>query len=174
MKELIVNEKIREKEVRLIGDDGNQYGIVPINQAMDIAYEKGLDLVQVTPINVKPATCKLMDYGKYRYDQMKREKDAKKSQKTTELKTLQLSPNTDVGDINRLVKQALKFIAEGNVVKVGVFLRGRQQAHPEIAYGVLEDFAEKVKEEVDIDKPIQREGRRISIVFKPKAKTNKK
>ena len=116
MKELQINEQIRDREVRLIGDDGQQYGVISMRDARAIAEEKGLDICKVSPPSVQPPTCKLMDYGKYRYEQQKREKEAKKNQKVMEIKEIRLSATIDIGDTTRLAQQTAIFLAEGKKV----------------------------------------------------------
>ena len=120
-----INEEIRDKEVRLISDDGEQLGIVPIQQAQDIAVEKGMDLVKIAP-QAKPPVCKIMDYGKFRFEQAKREKEARKNQRVVEIKEIRLTPNIDVGDLNTKVKNACRFLKDGDKVKVSVRFRGRE------------------------------------------------
>lgn len=166
MKELIINEKIRDKEIRLIDSDGTQLGTVSIGEARRIAEEKGLDLCKMSAEGVTPATCKLMDYGKYRYDRLKKEKEADKNQKTVELKEIRLSATIDVGDVTRLAKQTAKFLAGGNKVKASIRLKGRQQARPELAVEVINDYIELVGECVIEKKPTQ-EGRNIYTILAP-------
>ena len=167
MKELIINERIRDREVRLIGEDGTQYGILPISEARRIAEEKGLDICKVSPPDVTPATCKLMDYGKYRYDQQKREKEQRKNQRIVELKEVRLSATIDVGDTKRLAAQTAKFISEGNKVKASIRLKGRQQAHPDIAIGIIKDYIEMVGEGAVVEKAPVQEGRMIFTILAP-------
>ena len=172
MKELIINERIRDREVRLIGEDGTQYGIIPVSEARRIAEEKGLDLCKVSPPDVTPATCKLMDYGKYRYDQQKREKEQRKNQRTVELKEVRLSATIDIGDTKRIAAQTAKFIAEGNKVKASIRLKGRQQSHPEIAVGIMNDYIAMVGEGVVVEKTPVQEGRMIYTILAPQTKNN--
>lgn len=174
MKELLINEQIRDREIRVIGEDGNQYGILSLKDALALAEEKGLDLCKVTPPNVQPATCKLMDYGKYRYDQIKREKEASKNQKVMEIKEIRLSAVIDIGDITRLAKQTAKFIEAGNKVKSSIKLKGRQQAHPEIAVDIVNQYIDLVKAEVDvqIEKAPAQDGRMIFAMLAPVTKKN--
>ena len=174
MKELSINEQIRDREVRLIGEDGKQYGVIPIPDARAIAEEKGLDLCKVTPPGTVPATCKLMDYGKYRYDQQKREKEAKKNQTVTEIKEIRLSATIDIGDTTRLAQQTAKFIEKSNKVKASIRLKGRQQAHPEIAVKIVEDYIQLVidscENPVAIEKAPVQEGRMIYTILAPAKK----
>ena len=124
----MINEQIRDREVRLIGADGEQLGIVSSREAQKIADEAGLDLVKIAP-NAKPPVCKVIDYGKYRYEQARKEKDAKKKQKTVELKEIRLSPNIEANDLNTKMNAAKKFLAKGNKVKITLRFRGREMAH---------------------------------------------
>lgn len=167
MKELTINERITDAKVLLIGSEGKQYGVISIDEARAIASQYNLDLCQVSPPNVQPATCKLMDYGKYRYEQQKKEKDAKKNQKIIEIKEVRLSVTIDVGDIKRLATQAAKFVKEGNKVKASIRLRGRQQAHPELAVDTINEFIQLVGEGVVIEKPPIQEGRIIYTILAP-------
>lgn len=172
MKELTINEQIRDREVRLIGEDGMQYGVISMREAREIAEEKGLDICKVTPPGVTPPTCKLMDYGKYRYDQQKREKEAKKNQAVTELKEIRLSATIDIGDTTRLAQQTVKFLKSGNKVKASVRLKGRQQAHPEIAVKIIEDYIALVEQNsegvtVTVEKKPAQEGRIIATTLAP-------
>lgn len=170
MKELQINEQIRDREVRLIGDDGQQYGVISTREARSIAEEKGLDLCKVSPPSVQPPTCKLMDYGKYRYDQQKREKEAKKNQKVMEVKEIRLSATIDIGDTTRLASQSAKFIAEGNKVKASIRLKGRQQAHPEIAVQIVKDYIAMVGDCATVEKAPVQEGRMIYTILAPNQK----
>ena len=169
MKELTINERIRDREVRLIGSDGTQYGVISIHEARQIADEQGLDLCKVSPDGVTPATCKLMDYGKYRYEQQKKEKEAKKNQKVIEVKEIRLSATIDTGDTTRLAAQTAKFLAEGNKVKASIRLKGRQQAHPELAVDIINDYIALVGDCTVEKKPTQ-EGRNIFTILAPAKK----
>ena len=137
----MINEQIRDKEVRLIGADGEQLGIVSSKEAQRLADEAGLDLVKIAP-TAKPPVCKIIDYGKYRYEQARKEKEAKKKQKTIELKEIRLSPNIDTNDLNTKINAAKKFIEKGNKVKVTLRFRGREMAHMNQSKYILDDFAE--------------------------------
>ena len=177
MKELQINEQIREREVRLIGAEGQQYGIISIQEARNIAAEQGYDLCKMsdskkTDNGFVPATCKLMDYGKYRYEQQKREKEAKKNQHTVEIKEIRLSATIDIGDQQRLAKQSAEFISDGNKVKASIRMKGRQQAHPEIAVKIVEDYVQMVSERVAItvEKAPMQDGRMVYTVLAPQAK----
>ena len=171
MKELLTNEQIRDREVRLIGEDGQPYGVISIREARQIADEKGLDLCKMTPPGVTPPTCKLMDYGKYCYDQQKRDKENRKNQPITETKEIRLSATIDIGDTTRLAQQTAKFIEKGNKVKASIRLKGRQQAHPEIAVKIVEDYIEMVKQAtsapITIEKAPTQEGRMIYTLLAP-------
>ncbi len=123
-----INEQIRDKEIRLIGENGEQMGVMPVKEALGMAQESELDLVMISP-NAKPPVCKIVDYGKFRYEQMRREKEARKKQKVTEVKEIRLSPNIDMNDLNTKANQARKFLAKGDKVKVSLRFRGREMAH---------------------------------------------
>ena len=155
-----LNEEIRDKELRLIGNGGEQLGIMSADEALKIADEQGLDLVKISPQAVPPV-CKLMDYGKFRFEQGKREKEARKNQKVIEIKEIRLSLNIDVGDLNTKVKQATKFLLEGNKLKVSIRFRGREMAHPELGESVMERFFEAVSEHGVLEKPAKLEGRHM-------------
>ena len=156
--ELMMNEQIRDREIRLIGEDGEQLGIMSARDAMKLAREANLDLVKIAP-TAKPPVCKIIDYGKYRYEQARREKEARKKQKTIEVKEIRLSPNIDTNDLNTKVNQARKFVSGGNKVKVAVRFRGRELAHTAVGKTILEDFAQKLSDIAVIDKPAKLEGK---------------
>ena len=162
-----VNEEIRDNEVRLIGSTGEQLGIMSSAQAQHIADEQGLDLVKISP-QATPPVCKLMDYGKFRFEQSKREKEARKNQHVVEIKEVRMSPGIDVGDFNTKLKNAQKFVADGNRVKVSVRFRGREMAHTEIGRELLVRFAEAIAETATLDKEPKMEGRSMSIFLSPK------
>ena len=163
-----LNEEIQDKEVRLIGDDGAQLGIMSAEAANALAEEQGLDLVKISP-NATPPVCKIMDYSKFCYDQKKREKDAKKNQKVVEVKEIRMSPSIDTNDLNTKIKAALKFLADGNRVKVSVRFRGREMAHTNIGEKLLMDFAEACSEVAAMEKSPKLEGRFMAIFLAPKA-----
>ena len=167
-KELEINGQIRDREVRLIGADGEQKGVVSIQVAMRAAEDAGLDLVKIAPQAVPPV-CKVLDYGKYRFEQQKKEKEAKKNQKVVEVKETRLSLNIDTNDFNTKVKAAQKFLNDGNRVKVSVRFRGREMAHTEIGRDLLNKFAELCTEVSTLDKAAKLEGRMMSIFLSPKA-----
>ena len=162
-----LNEDIRDREIRLIGEQGEQLGIMSSTEALKIADEQGLDLVKISPQAVPPV-CKLMNYGKYRFEQSKREKEARKNQHVVEIKEIRMSPGIDVGDFNTKLKNAQKFIADGNRVKVSVRFRGREMAHTDIGRDLLERFAAQCAETANLDKPAKLEGRMMSIFLSPK------
>ena len=162
--DLMVNGQIRDREVRLIGADGEQLGIMSAREALRIAQEAELDLVKISP-KANPPVCKIVDYGKYKYDQSRREKEAKKKQKTVELKEVRLSPNIDTNDMNTKVNNAKKFIAKGNRVKVTLRFRGREMAHVQQTKHILDDFAAMLQDVAVVEKPAKMEGRSMSIVL---------
>ncbi|MBZ2175941.1 translation initiation factor IF-3 [Schnuerera sp. xch1] len=160
IKELQINEEIREREVRLIDSDGKQIGVVPIKKALNIAYEKKLDLVKVAP-NAKPPVCKVMNYGKYKYEMSKKEKEAKKNQKVINIKEMRMSPNIEEHDLNVKAGKTIEFLKNGNKVKVSVRFKGRQLGHTEAGRKVLLKFAELTSEYGTIDKQPKMEGRNM-------------
>ena len=162
-----LNEDIRDSEIRLIGSTGEQLGIMSAAQAQRIADEQGLDLVKISP-QATPPVCKLMGYGKFRFEQGKREKEAKKNQHVVEIKEIRMSPGIDVGDFNTKLKNAQKFLADGNRVKVSVRFRGREMAHTDIGKDLLVRFAEQCAEVATLDKEPKLEGRSMSIFLSPK------
>ena len=163
-----LNEEISDREIRLIGSGGEQLGIMSPAEALRIADEKGLDLVKISP-QAKPPVCKLMDYGKFRFEQSKKEKEARKNQHVVEIKEIRMSPSIDVGDFNTKLKNAQKFIADGNRVKVSVRFRGREMAHTDIGRDLLKKFAELCSEVATLDKAAKLEGRNMSMFLSPKA-----
>ena len=166
-KEMLINEEIREKEVRVIDADGNQLGIMPTRQALALAIEKGLDLVDIAP-QAAPNVCRIMDYGKYRYEQAKREKEARKNQKTVEIKEVRMSMNIDTHDFETKVNQAIRFLQGGDKVKVSVRFRGREMAHTDIGKKLLDKFAEQCAGIANVDKGAKLEGRNMSMFLSPK------
>lgn len=163
-----LNEEICDKEVRLIGEEGEQLGIVSSEEALKIADERGLDLVKISPQAVPPV-CKLMNYGKFRFEQSKREKEARKNQHVVEIKEIRMSPGIDVGDFNTKLKNAQKFLSDGNRVKVSVRFRGREMAHTEIGRDLLMKFAASCGEVANMEKAAKLEGRNMSMFLAPKA-----
>jgi len=162
-----LNEEICDKEIRLIGAEGEQLGIMSSKEALKIADEQGLDLVKISP-QATPPVCKLMNYGKFRFEQSKREKEAKKNQHVVEIKEIRMSPGIDIGDFNTKLKNAQKFIADGDRVKVTVRFRGREMAHTDIGRALLERFADQCSETATLDKPAKLEGRNMSLFLSPK------
>ena len=163
----MINEQIRDKEVRLIGADGEQLGIMSPREAMKLAQEADLDLVKIAP-KAQPPVCKIIDYGKYRYELARKEKEAKKKQKTVEVKEVRLSPNIETNDLNTKVNNAKKFISKGNKVKVTLRFRGREMAHMSKTKYILDDFAEKLADIAAVDKPAKVEGRSIVLFLSAK------
>ena len=162
-----INEQIRDKEVRLIGEDGEQIGIVSVREAMQMAREADLDLVKISP-NAKPPVCKIIDYGKFRYEQMRKDKEAKKKQKVMETKEVRLSPNIDVNDLNTKANQARKFLGKGDKVKVSLRFRGREMAHVNVGKEILDSFYEKLSDIAVVDKPAKLEGRSMVMFLAEK------
>lgn len=167
-KETQINEEIRDKEVRVIDSDGTQLGIMPIAEAMRLADEKNTDLVKIAP-QAKPPVCKIMDYGKYRFEQAKREKEAKKNQRVIEIKEVRLSLNIDTHDFETKANQAIKFLKSGNRVKVSIRFRGREMAHPENGLVAMSKFAEAVSEYGTVEKPAKLEGRSMLMFIAAKS-----
>ena len=159
--------QIRDKEVRVIAENGDQLGVMPVKEAMKLAQEAELDLVKIAP-KAQPPVCKIIDYGKYRYELARKEKEAKKKQKTVEVKEVRISPNIDTNDLNTKVNNAKKFIAKGNKVKVTLRFRGREMAHMQQSKHILDDFAEMLAEVAVVEKPAKLEGRSMSMVLTEK------
>ena len=167
-KELSINEQIRAKEVRVIDADGTQLGILATKKALDMAYDKGLDLVEISPASVPPV-CRIMDYGKYRFDKEKKEKEQKKKQQTVELKEVQLSCRIDTHDFETKLNHALKFLSQGHKVKVSVKFKGREMAHTEIGLEVIKKFGEACTEIGVIEKQPALDGRQMLMFLAPKS-----
>ncbi len=163
----MINEQIREKEVRLIGEHGEQLGIMSAREALRIAQEAELDLVNVAP-TAKPPVCKIIDYGKFRYEMARKEKDAKKKQKTVEIKEIRLSPNIDANDLNTKVSAARKFLEKGNKVKITLRFRGREMSHMANSKHILDDIAEQLADVAVVDKPSKVEGRSLVMFLTEK------
>lgn len=161
--DLMINEQIRDREIRLIGQNGEQLGIMSAREAMKLAREAELDLVKIAP-KAQPPVCKIIDYGKYRYEMARKDKEARKKQKTIEIKEVRLSPNIDTNDLNTKVNQARKFISKGNKVKVTLRFRGRELAHVNSSKVILDEFAEKLADIAVIEKSAKFEGRSM-IMF---------
>ncbi|MGN0660517.1 MAG: translation initiation factor IF-3 [Oscillospiraceae bacterium] len=168
VKEPSINEEIREPQVRVIDKDGAQLGLMSSDEALKIAAEKDLDLVLIAP-QAKPPVCKIMDYGKYKFEQAKNEKKAKKNQKVVETKEIRMSLNIDTHDFNTKLSQAVKFLKAGNKVKVSVrFRRAREMSHQEIAVDLLNKFRDGCAEVAQVDKPAKLEGRNMAMFISPK------
>ncbi|HJC55759.1 MAG TPA: translation initiation factor IF-3 [Candidatus Eisenbergiella intestinipullorum] len=162
-----MNEQIRDREVRLIGEDGAQLGIMSSREAMKIAEEAGLDLVKIAP-TAKPPVCKIVDYGKYRYELARKEKEAKKKQRTIEIKEIRMSPNIDTNDLNTKVGAARKFLTKGNKVKVTLRFRGREMAHMQTTKHILDDFAQMLSDIAVVEKAPKVEGRTMTMFLTEK------
>ena len=163
----MINEQIRDKEIRLIDEEGNQLGVLSARDAQKIADEKHLDLVKIAP-TAKPPVCKIMDYGKYRFDQAKKEKEAKKKQKTVDIKELPLSPSIDTHDVQVKVKKAIEFLKNGDKVKISIRFRGREIGHSKTAVTILENFANDISEYGVVDKAPKMEARSLVMFLAPK------
>lgn len=165
--DLMINGQIRDKEVRLIANDGEQLGVMSAREAQKLADEAGLDLVKISP-KAKPPVCKIIDYGKYRYELARKEKEAKKKQKTIEVKEVRLSPNIDSNDLNTKIASARKFIEKGNKVKVTLRFRGREMAHVQSSRHILDEFAKALEDIALVDKPAKMEGRSMAMFLTEK------
>lgn len=165
--ELMINEQIRDKEVRLIDENGEQLGIVSAKEAQNIADEKKLDLVKIAP-TAKPPVCRIMDYGKYKFDQAKKEKEARKKQKTVDIKELRLSPSIDTHDVQVKVKKAKEFLQNGDKVKISIRFRGREIGHSKAGMTILENFAKETEEFGVVDKQPKMEGKSLVMFLAPK------
>ena len=164
-----LNGEIRDREVRLISETGEMLGVMSSREALRLADEAGLDLVKISPTAVPPV-CKIMDYGKFKFEQAKKEKENRRNQKIVELKEVQLSMTIDVGDLNVKARQAQKFLEQGNKVKVTIRLRGRQMAHANLGKDVIMNFYEGLKELAVIEKPLNMEGRNLILILAPAKK----
>ena len=160
----MINEQIRDKEVRVIGENGEMIGVMSSKDSYKLAQEAELDLVKIAP-TAKPPVCKIIDYGKYKYELTRKEKEAKKKQKTVEVKEVRLSPNIDTNDLNTKVNNAKKFITKGNKVKVTLRFRGREMAHVKQSKHILDDFAAMLEDVATVEKPAKMEGRNMSMVL---------
>ncbi|MDO4489482.1 MAG: translation initiation factor IF-3 [Lachnospiraceae bacterium] len=163
----MINEQIRDKEVRLIGENGDQLGIMSAKEAYMKAQEAGMDLVKIAPM-AKPPVCKIVDYGKFKYEQARKEKDARKKQKTIEIKEVRLSPNIDTNDLNTKVGAARKFLEKGNKVKITLRFRGREMAHMSSSKHILDEFAEQLSDIAVIEKAPKVEGRSMTMFLAEK------
>ena len=166
-KELLINDDIRAKEVRLLDEQGEQMGIKSLAQAKDYAYERGVDLVCIAP-QATPPVCKIIDYGKYRFEQAKREKEARKNQRVVEIKEIRLSLNIDTHDFETKKNHAVRFLSEGNKVKVSIRFRGREMGHPELGADIMKRFAETLADVANVEKPAKLEGRNMLMFLAPK------
>ncbi|MCM1174815.1 MAG: translation initiation factor IF-3 [Blautia sp.] len=167
MSDLFINEQIRDKEVRVIGENGEQLGIMSSREAMRLAEEAGVDLVKIAPA-AKPPVCKIVDYGKFRYEQARKEKEAKKKQKVIEIKEIRLSPNIDTNDLNTKVNAARKFITKGDRVKVTLRFRGREMTHMNSSKHILDDFAGALSDIAVMEKAPRVEGRSMTMFLAEK------
>ena len=167
IKDLMINEEIRDREVRVVDQNGAQLGVMPVKQALDMAEEMQLDLVKIAP-QARPPVCKIMDYGKYRFEQSKKEREFRKNQRVITVKEVRLSATIEDHDIDVKLKNAIKFLKDGNKVKATIRFRGRQITHSEIGRQVMTEFAERIKEYGTVDKAPQIEGRNMSMMISPK------
>ena len=165
--DLMINGQIRDKEVRLIANDGEQLGVMSAREAQKLADEAELDLIKISP-KAKPPVCKIMDYGKFRYEQQKREKEAKKKQHIVEVKEIRLSPNVEINDLKTKANNARKFIEKGNKVKVTLRFRGREMAHVQSSRHILDEFAKALEDIALVDKPAKMEGRSMAMFLTEK------
>ena len=161
-----VNERIRIREVRLVDEDGQQVGVVPTMQALEMARDRGLDLVEVAP-NAIPPVCRLMDYGKYRYEQSRKERESRKNQTVVELKEVRIRPKIDDHDLETKGRNAAKFLDGGDKVKVSVLFRGREMAHPEIGRGLLDQLIELLRPHGSVEQAPKIEGRTMTMILAP-------
>jgi len=166
IQELQINEQIRDKEIRLISEAGEQLGITQVRDAQKMADDKKLDLVKISP-TAKPPVCKIMDYSKFKYEQSKKEKEARKKQKTIDVKELRLSPNINDHDVEVKVKKAIEFLKHGDKVKVSIRFRGRELGHTHVAHKIFEDFVGRVKEYGNVEKHAKMEARSMAIIIAP-------
>lgn len=166
-KELRINEEIRAREVRVVSDTNEQLGVMPLRDALAAAIERGVDLVEVAP-TAKPPVCRMMDYGKYRYEQQKREKEARKKQKVITLKEVKLRLNIEDHDFYVKMKNAIRFLEDGSKVKVTIMFRGRELSHPELGEELLVRFAEELKDKAVREKAPKLEGRNMTMMLAPK------
>ena len=163
----MINQQIRDREVRVISEAGEQLGIMSAREAMKLAEEAQLDLVKIAP-KAQPPVCKIIDYGKYKYELARKEKEARKKQKTVEVKEVRLSPNIDTNDLNTKVNNAKKFLTKGNKVKVTLRFRGREMAHVQQSKHILDDVAQMLADVAVVEKPAKLEGRNMSMVLTEK------
>lgn len=166
-KDLRINDQIRAKKVRVIAEDGEQLGIMDIRDALRLSDEHNLDLVEIAP-NATPPVCRLMNYGKYKYEQSKREKESRKNQKVIEVKELRVTPTTDVHDLEFKTNRAKEFLSRGNKVKFSVLFRGREIVHSHLGQEILTGIAEKLSEVADLERAPKLEGRNMVMILAPK------
>ena len=166
--DLMINEEIRDREVRLIDENGEQLGVMPTQKALELAEERGLDLAKIQP-NAKPPVCKLMDYDKYRYEQSKRERENRKNQRVVAIKEVQLSATIEENDVLTKAKMATRFLEDGDKVKVSIRFRGRQITHSEIGMKVMQDFAQRCAEVSSVERRPMMDGRHMIMILAPKA-----
>lgn len=165
--DLMINEQIKDKEVRVIGLDGEQVGIMSAKEALALAEEAGVDLVKIAP-TAKPPVCRIVDYGKFKYEQTRKEKEAKKKQHVVEIKEIRLSPNIDTNDLNTKINSAKKFLSKGDRVKVTLRFRGREMAHMQSSKHILDDFAQALNDVAVVDKEPKVEGRSMTMFLAEK------
>ena len=165
--ELQINEQIRDKELRVIDSDGNQLGIMSLRQALEIAEQKNLDLVKIAP-QANPPVCKIIDYGKFRFEQAKREKEARRNQRVVEIKEVRLYLNINTHDFETKKNHALRFISDGNKVKASIRFRGREMGHPELGLEIMRKFSDAMSEVAVVEKPAKLEGRNMLMFLAPK------
>jgi translation initiation factor IF-3 len=165
--DLMINEQIRDREVRVIGEDGEQLGIMSAKEAIKLAEEAGVDLVKIAP-TAKPPVCKIVDYGKFKYEQTRKEKEAKKKQKVIDVKEIRLSPNIDTNDLNTKINAARKFLSKGDKVKVTLRFRGREMAHMQSSKHILVDFGESLNDVAVVEKEPRVEGRSMTMFLAEK------
>jgi len=168
----MINEQIRDREVRLIDADGTQLGVMSSRDAQHLADEKRLDLVKISP-TAKPPVCKIMDYSKFKFEQSKKEKEARKKQRTVDIKEVRLSPNIDTHDVEVKVKRARSFLKDGDKVKVTIRFRGRELGRTESAYGIMNDFVQKIADLGNVEKPPKMEARSMAMFLAPKTQQEK-
>ena len=173
IKELRINEEIRAREVRLVGDNSDDTAVISLNEAMNQAMNQGMDLVEISP-NAKPPVCRVMDYGKYRFEQVKKEKEARKNQKVTQLKEVKFRPNIEDHDFNTKIKNAERFLKDGDKVKVTIMFRGREVTHPNLGRVLCERAAEVLADLAVVEKPAKMEGRNMTQILVPKTASTKK
>ena len=166
-KELQINEQIRDREIRLVDSDGSQLGVMPLQKARELAEQRNLDLVKIAP-QATPPVCKIIDYGKFRVEQSKREKEQRKNQRTVEIKEVRLSLNIDTHDFETKRNHAVRFIGEGNKVKASIRFRGREMGHPELGQEIMRRFAESMADVANVEKPAKLEGRTMLMFLAPK------